>query len=64
MAKPWDNGVKRLLMAQGQPASKELLALTRLFASLAFKSKEDQEWLGRRFAMLKDILTRPRTNKY
>ena len=44
------------LMPQEQPASKELLALTRLFASLAFKSKEDQEWLGRRFAMLKDIL--------
>jgi len=44
------------LMPQGKPARKELLALTRLFASLAFESKEDQEWLGRKFDMLKDIL--------
>jgi predicted transposase YdaD len=44
------------LMPEGKPARKELLALTRLFASLAFESKEDQEWLGRKFDMLKDIL--------
>lgn len=35
---------------------RELLTLTRLLASLAFKRKEDQEWLRRRFAMLNDIL--------
>jgi predicted transposase YdaD len=48
--------VIRRLMQSGEPVRKELLALTRLFASLAFKSQEDQEWLKRRFAMLKDIL--------
>jgi hypothetical protein len=44
------------LMQPGEPIRKELLALTRLFASLAFKSQEDQLWLKRRFEMLKDIL--------
>jgi predicted transposase YdaD len=44
------------LMQPGEPIRKELLALTRLFASLAFKSREDQKWLKRRFEMLKDIL--------
>jgi predicted transposase YdaD len=43
-------------MQLGEPIRKELLALTRLFASLAFKSQDDQEWLKRRFEMLKDIL--------
>jgi predicted transposase YdaD len=46
----------RRLARPGEPVRKELLALTRLFASLAFKSQEDQEWLRRRFGMLKDIL--------
>jgi hypothetical protein len=32
------------------------MALTSLFASLAFKSQEDQLWLKRRFEVLKDIL--------
>jgi predicted transposase YdaD len=44
------------LTTQGGPARKELLALTRLFASLAFDNQEDQEWLERRFEMLRDIL--------
>ena len=44
------------LMQPGKPIRKELLALTRLFASLAFESQEDQKWLKRRFEMLKDIL--------
>ena len=48
--------VIRRLAQPGEPVRKELLALTRLFASLAFKSQEDQEWLRRRFEMLKDIL--------
>jgi len=36
---------------------KELLALTQLFASLAFGEKDqlNQEWLMRRFAMLQDM---------
>jgi len=44
------------LSPQEGPARKELLALTRLFASLALKSLVDQIWLRRRFEMLKDIL--------
>src|SRR5436305_533462 len=36
--------------------TRELLALTSLFASLAFTSSEDQQWLDRRFKMLDDIL--------
>jgi hypothetical protein len=43
-----------------QPAhdtiSKELLALTGLFAGLAFSKPGDKKWSERRFAMLKDIL--------
>ncbi len=58
------DGAKREVVEQiiarlappGESARKELLALTRLFASLAFDSQEDQEWLKRRFEMLRDIL--------
>ena len=58
------DGAKREVVEQiiarlappGESARKELLALTRLFASLAFDNQEDQEWLKRRFEMLKDIL--------
>jgi hypothetical protein len=37
--------------------TKERIALTRLFASLAFDKDdvENQEWIDRRFAMLQDI---------
>jgi len=44
------------LAPPGGSTRKELLALTRLFASLALKSQEDQIWLRRRFDMLRDIL--------
>ena len=36
--------------------ARELLTLTSLFASLAFTSSDDQQWLERRFKMLDDIL--------
>jgi hypothetical protein len=45
-----------LLAPPGGTARKELLALTRLFASLALKDQEDQIWLRRKFDMLRDIL--------
>jgi hypothetical protein len=35
----------------------ELLSLTALFASLAFTDPQDRQWLERRLAMLKDILS-------
>src|SRR6266566_1617813 len=45
---------------------KEYLALTRLFASLAFDQDdvEIQEWITRRFAMLRDILRDTYIHKY
>ena len=48
--------ITRLLPADDK-ISKELLALTQLFASLAFKKNDEanQAWLLRRFTMLQDI---------
>src|SRR5579884_1249644 len=43
---------------------KELLELTSLFASLAFKNPKDQEWLQRRFAMLEDFLSETPMHKF
>jgi hypothetical protein len=43
---------------------KELLELTSLFASLAFKNLKDQEWLKRRFAMLEDFLSETPMHKF
>ncbi len=43
---------------------KELLELTSLFASLAFKNAEDLHWLDRRFAMLDDILSEAPMHKF
>lgn len=43
---------------------KELLELTSLFASLAFKNLKDQEWLQRRFAMLEDFLSETPMHKF
>jgi hypothetical protein len=45
-----------LLMPMEESVKRELLALTLLFASLAFERSEDQEWIRRKFEMLKDIL--------
>ena len=44
------------LTANDDTIDRELLALTSLFASLAFASLDDQRWLERRFKMLDDIL--------
>jgi predicted transposase YdaD len=45
----------RFLAPEGQEPKRELLALSRLFASLSL-GEEDQNWLTRRFEMLEDIL--------
>lgn len=46
-----------ILNPPGEEPKAELLALTYGFASLVFKSGEDQEWLKWRFSMLDDILS-------
>lgn len=50
-----DDVIKRLTLPDGGTRP-ELLALTYLFASLAFEASQDQDWLRRRFMMLSDIL--------
>jgi predicted transposase YdaD len=46
----------RRLVPGHDTITRELLAVTGLFASLAFTEQEDQEWLWRRMLMLDDML--------
>lgn len=50
-----DEVIERLLPLRDKMVGKELLNLSSLFASLAFKAPEDKEWCKRRFAMSMDI---------
>ena len=50
-----DEVITRLEAKSGESTS-ELLALTYLLSTLVFTSKNEREWLDRRFAMLDDII--------